>query len=112
MTQAERHRRAEQLQAFLIELRRVAELFRWYLDHRNQLRAEHPDYAWPICPLTAIGMIATGRRLRVTDGHDVAEEIGLADVSLHIYAAADTPNRHSTLRAEMLRAVGLPREES
>ena len=110
MTQAERHRRAEQLQAFLIELRHVAELFRWYLDDYSQIRAEHPDYAWPFCPLTAIGTIATGRRLRFTDGHQVAEEIGLAEISLHVYAAADARNRHSTLRANMLRAVGLPRE--
>lgn len=106
----QREQRAHQVNEFLRALKKAAEFFRWYVDEFGQIRGEHPDYAWPCCPLTAIGMVEHGKPYRLTDGHQIADELGLADVSFRIYDATDHRTKGRLLRDQILRAVGLPLE--
>src|SRR6185437_1958715 len=81
--------RACQIDGFMESLRRYASAFRWMVDERCGLRAEHPEVSHCLCPIAAVYFATTGKAVRSSKVFAVADgEMDLKWASLEIAVTA------------------------
>lgn len=97
---------ADLLASFLRELKTCAKDFGWEYDGFRQIRGFHPECAERFCPITAVWFAKTGKAVRGSQVHDVAEAMGLGLVSTIIVDAVDEHRYSSPFYQRLEKIVG------
>jgi hypothetical protein len=89
---------------FVRAFQKCARKFQWREDDGLGLRGRHPEFDYDFHPITAVYWVETGEFVRAWRHHEVAEKIGLGDVSLLIVDCC-SPRQPDEGLADTLRRI-------